>query len=202
MTTQRFLNGRRPARLACLAAIAIAGSGFSLHAQLILHLDTATKEFWFAGSATGTPHGPPGPDDGFYSEVLWAVGTGTPAVLGDDFVGLGGANIAVTGNDYSGAFLNTSAIGSKIIGDYEYVRVLLDDSVLTTLTGTGTKASYGGFSAASQSALEANLGSILPLVEGTGFGDLSVVPEPHEHVLAAGLGLAAFTVWRRHRRRN
>lgn len=196
MTTQRFLNGRRPARLACLAAVAIAGSGASLHAQLILHLDTSTKEFWFAGSATGTPDANVAGD--VYTEVLWAAGT--PGAGDFSQVFLSGDNLAVTGNTYSGFLFNVSRIGANESGTHEDVRVLLADSTETTLTGTGIKESYGSFSSAAQSHLEANIGGVLPLQLGTGFGDISVVPEPHEQALAAGLGLAALAFWRRHRR--
>jgi hypothetical protein len=45
------------------------------------------------------------------------------------------------------------------------------------------------------------IGQTLPLDKGSGFGGISVVPEPHEYALMAALGLIGFAGFRRWRQR-
>jgi hypothetical protein len=182
--------------LAVTAAVALAACT-SANAQLVLHLDTATKQLWFTGTAIGTP-GSLGL--GFYA-VEWADGTLTGSPTSVSW--LSDAVIGVTGNTYNYGLGVSGSVGSvRAYGDGGVmVELDLTSNSQTTFTGAGLAhaVSYatGSWNPTTQQILESYIGSTLPLTLGTDFGPISVVPEPHEYAAMAALGLLGFAGFRR-----
>lgn len=157
-------------------------------AQLILNVDTANEEFYFTGAATGNVNfvtlGPSVNYNVLYGALF-------------NFGASENTNV-VSGLDFS-AFLPTA---SFVIFENGGLRLNLDSGFLIgpvsnpspfTITGNGARFDYSSFDLAIKTALEDSIGNTVPLTQGTGFGNLEVVPEPTSAALIlGGLGLLAF----------
>lgn len=171
--------------------LACAASNMA-RAELTLVLDTAAKNLWFTGSATGTPgFNPVGPT----YEVFWFAGSGGST---ENFIGIDDGYITPTGNTFqtpdSGFLSAFDGPGSRVALSLFFV-----SGSTVFLQGIGSPATaeyYGDWGAGQQTRLESYIGSSLPLGFGTGFGALAVVPEPRISGLVASLGLVAFAAYR------
>lgn len=144
-----------------------------LHADLVLHIDTATEQFSFSGSDSGTPN--------VINQIGWILDSGfggagqllPPVVSGFDTAGatLEGTFFQVrSGPPDLVLLLNFDAVGPGPIGS-------------VTITGNGSSFSYAALSAPQKADFESFVGSTVPLFSGTGASSLSVqgpavVPEP------------------------
>lgn len=199
----RFI-GRKPTGImgrsavsSLVAAIAMSLVGSTAaHAELSLVINTATKNFWFSGTATGTPlFNPVGP----LYEAAWYVGSGG---VNEGTVAIDSTYLTPTGNTflepdsgYLGAF---QGVNSRVA-----LFLYFNTASSVTLQGLGPSSAgyYGDWGADQQGRLESYIGGSLPLEVGSGFGALAVVPEPATYAMTlAGAAVGGFSIWRRRKR--
>lgn len=159
-------------------------------ADILLHIDTLNDQFWFSGSATGNLYA-----DTDYTRIRWDNSAG----------GFGDASAFAINDVFT---LNGSEALSMDIDlfDTDDTIAILLSSGLETASGTlaanastvYTYASaFGGLNASQEEAFESLIGQTIPLDQGTGFGGLTVVPEPSEAAAAFGLLALAGALLRR-----
>ncbi|MBN8247358.1 MAG: hypothetical protein J0L84_07930 [Verrucomicrobia bacterium] len=176
--------------LTSFVAFATLAAPISTHAQLVMTIDTTAKTYTLSGSDSGFTD--------FAGLISWAVVGPVTDVS---------QTISVNSTGYS---LNPGpAVAGSLNFGYD---ILMVDPGSVTLTffsspgaqifsGLGTPTSYAGASAINQAVLESLIGQTMPLVVGSGFQGVSIVPEPHEYAAMAGLGLLGFAGFRRWRQR-
>ena len=186
------------ARIYCLTCACITIlMGTSAHAQIILTIDTAAKNWELSGAATGQP----GLAGGSTYEVFWSqpffVGsTALTDLQNPAFTNAGwmpSFSIAQTAETATGFAEFRAELSQTTSGD--------DLSTITvTVSAIGGPIDYSGHSTAYKSAFEGLVGGSVPLLIGTGFGDISVqgVPEPTSFAL---FGIALVGMARRRRQR-
>jgi hypothetical protein len=174
-----------------LVALATLAACTSAQAQLVMTINTAAKTVSLSGSASGTC----APFGGDYG-VAWKL-NGT---AGDPSQSLG-----IDSTWYSmspGSPLADSInVGGGAGGPYSVNLALLADAANQTISGLGVPFSYSGLTSGNQALLESLIGQTMSLDQGSGFGGISVVPEPHEYAAMAALGLIGFAGFRRWRQR-
>lgn len=179
-----------------VAAIAMTLVGSTAaYAELSLVVDTATKNFWFSGTATGTPvFNPFGP----WYEAAWSAGAGG---VNEATVALNSSYLTPTGNTFRQP--NSGSLGAFQGADSRVaVFLYFDTASSVTLQGLGPSSAgyYGDWGADQQGRLESYIGGSLPLQEGSAFGALAVVPEPATCVMAlVGIACSGFSMWLRKR---
>lgn len=138
-------------------------------ADLVLVLDTATKNFWFDGSATGTPVYDP------FSqayEAWWYAGSGGTT---ESFDAVGSTYLSPSGNTFatpnSGFLRAFDGAGSRVALSLFFAS---GNSVSLSGLGVNSAGSYADWGVDQQGRLEAYIGSNLPLQTGSGFGNLAV----------------------------
>jgi hypothetical protein len=154
------------------------------HAGLLLHIDTATQEFFFSGSDSGTPVF----FFSFYS-VIWDVGT-----ISDPTELLPHDGLSASGNTLLSSNVDLYETGALTNAAFPF-----SDPV--TLTGNGKRKSYASANDAQRAYFEGTIGSRLTPSVGTGFSDIRVVPEPSPLVLI-GIAGALVIVFNRRRIRH
>lgn len=170
--------------LASLVAFATLAAPISTQAQLVMTIDTTAKTFALSGSDSGIVE-----NLGVFTWSQAAPGTELPnqSVLVDS------TWYSLNPGPILGGSLNTGDNPDRISLSF------FSNPGAQTISGLGAPISYAGLSANNQAAFEALIGQNLGLVVSSGFGSISVVPEPHEYAAMAGLGLLGFAGFRRWR---
>jgi hypothetical protein len=158
--------------------------------DIIMNIDSVNQQFWFTGSATGSPG-----DNLGIKEVSWSTNSLNPGtvfsdVFNPDFSWSG--NVPV----FESYVLHMSTGGGNKLS----LTARFDTFASTTLTAGGTKFSYGAFNAANRSFLDGlgQNGGAIPIDFGVGFNAIQVngitaVPEPSSLLLASIVGLGLFS---------
>lgn len=186
---------KRTRLIGLCAAVALA-AGISAQAQLSLVINTGAKTVSLSGSDSGTFA-----LIGAWYEASWKLFPGGFVTSQQNLpVSNAGSSTWFSLNPGNiGGLLNSAIILNS--SDSSVVLALFADAGAQTVSGLGTPISYSGLSAANQAVFESTIGQTLPLFQGQSFGGISVVPEPHEYALLAGLGLIGFAGFRRWRQR-
>lgn len=192
---------KRTGLIGLCAAVALA-AGISAQAQLSLVINTAAKTVSLSGSDSGTFV-----NQILYLEVGWSWSPGGSGGSPEQ-VDLSSAGSSTWFSLNPGpiessfpSFLNVGGGGNTVV-----VALLasLAAPAGQTISGLGVPISYAGLSANHQQLLENAIGQTMSLQgfsAGSGFAGITVVPEPHEYALMAGLGLIGFAGFRRWRQR-
>lgn len=202
MTTTTFRLPGAFARtlFSIVAALAFAATASRAHAQLTLFIDSATEQYWFSGTASGTPM-----DDMGEGMIAWesnGPGSGSFSYSGRN-VKTSFSGTALTGG--SQVYLWEPKSGNGRIGIAIYSSAYAPSVTLTA--NPAIKYSYAGYSADFKSIYGAGNFTITQNY-GTGFGALSVqqyvapsaVPEPSTYAAILG-GAALVGTWVMRRRR-
>ncbi len=120
--------------------ISTAASGWG---DIIMNIDSVNQQFWFSGSATGTPG-----DNVGIKEVSWSSNSLNPGTVFSDFFN---PDFSWSGNVpvFESYVLHMSMGGGNKIS----LTARFDTFASTTLTAGGTKFGYGSFNAANKSFL-------------------------------------------------
>ena len=123
---------------------------------LTLDINTAEKTFNITGSASGSST----------TILSWEDGNVTGDL--DEFISLADAFNESFDLFYDMGFYDTGGVD-----------IFLNDlDSFSSVSGTGTDISYSSLSSANQTRLEGLIGETLTLSNGSGFDDMTVVPEP------------------------
>jgi MYXO-CTERM domain-containing protein len=153
-------------------------------ADILLHIDTINDEFWFSGSATGTLY-----DAGIETQIKWI---NTAEVAGDAFAfGQSGA-FTIGGSQPMTFDMTIFDVDNTLdVTLYDVSSTPSGELVAISSTVFNYTDAFGGLTVSQEEAFESLIGQTIPLNLGTGFGGLTVVPEPSE--VAAAFGLLALT---------
>jgi hypothetical protein len=162
----------------------------SLQAALTLELDSAAKTLWLTGSDVGNSETISG---GAVEVVSWTVGQTSGALETVDLVA------AFSGSFDDGPSLqvrDNATIGGLRIYMANQDFSTFNATPITGVTATGAAISYAGLSAPYQAILESFQGQSLSLSQGTGWAEISSVPEPNTPMFL-GLAGSALILFRR-----
>lgn len=173
--------------------------GSQLSAVIILDVDAVNETLTFTGSSSlGTPLNFSG---GF---VQWQLNNIPGTVRGSGSVPSSerplmlSSSASTVKTSFDFVYQTGSTGGAPGTGGLGVV-VGLTSANPTIISGTGTTYSYAGWDADSKNLIEtaANQGLFLPLGTGTGFGDISVVPEPSTYAAILSALIFSFVLHRR-----
>ena len=179
--------------------------------QLEINIDTANKEFFFTGSDTGNFYRDSESDDIVDWElqgVFVSEGFVAQDILfspADAFSFTYGNGAAISDGAYIEVVSSTNpadsyfALGIAVMTPSGVSIDTLVTDQTSTVSGTGFRVSYAGFSGHQQNAFESLIGSqTTNLMDGEGWSPISIVPESSSFTLIAGfLGLFFLLLRRR-----
>ncbi len=156
----------------------------SLHAQIVLHLDTTSEKLWFSGSDTGNLQ-------------PFFIGQYAGWDMGDNLNPMGQL-------DVSAAFTSSSGPGSAAAiyaypAGFELMLMTFTGGTSSTFTADPTQVfDYLQLETSQKDWLASLIGtSVATHTAGDGFSPLQVVPEPSTYALIVGAGALAFAALRR-----
>jgi hypothetical protein len=178
--------------------------------QLEINIDTANKEFFFTGSDTGNFFRDSDSDDivdwelqgvfvfeGFVSQdIIFSPADAFSFTYGNGAAIPDGAYIEVSSstNPADSYF----ALGIAVMTPSGVAIDTLVTDQTSTVSGTGFRVSYAGFSGHQQNAFESLIGSqTTDLMDGEGWSPISVVPESSSFTLITGILGLFFLLLRR-----
>lgn len=178
--------------------------------QLEINIDTANKEFFFTGSDTGNFYRTDSDDivdwelqgvfvsEGFVAqEILFSPADAFSFTYGNGAAIPDGAYIEVASSTNPADSYFALGIAVMTPSGVSIDTLVTDQT--STVSGTGFRVSYAGFSGHQQNAFESLIGSqTTDLMDGEGWSPISIVPESSSFTLIAGfLGLFFLLLRRR-----
>lgn len=157
--------------------------------DIITNIDSVNQQFWFTGSASGTPG-----DNVGIKEVSWSSNSLNTGTVFSDFFN---PDFSWSGNVpiFESYVLHMSTGGGNKIA----LTARFDTFASATLTAGGTKFNYGSFNTANKNFLAglAQSGGAIPIDFGVGFSAIQVngitaVPEPSSLLLASVITCGLF----------